>query len=167
MAGPFVSLLGSVTSKAARLTRLRAARRVQYFISRGHALAYDVGGKAAKRIGEAPLLVLTTRGRKTGKLRALPLIYVSDDPLAVIASNGGSRHHPAWYLNLRDDPNVEVKIETERFTAIAEEAEGKERERLWRRAVEIYPPYERYQKQTGRQIPVVVLRREPDVAQGT
>jgi proline iminopeptidase len=106
------------------------------------------------------VLLLTTTGRKSGEPRTMPLIYADDDGRAVIvASKGGAPEHPAWYLNLRDDPEVEVQIKGDRFTARARDAEGEERERLWEKMVGEWPDYEQYQKKTDRQIPVVILER--------
>jgi proline iminopeptidase len=77
----------------------------------------------------------------------------------IVASKGGAPEHPGWYLNLSKTPEVEVQIKGERFHAQARDAEGDERERLWRRLNEIWPHYDEYQTKTTRQIPVVVLER--------
>ena len=106
------------------------------------------------------ILLLTTTGRKSGQPRIQPLIYAEDDGrYVIVASRGGTPEHPAWYLNLRDDPEVEVQIKGDRFKARAYDAEGDERERLWRRMNEVWPDYDEYQKKTDRQIPVVILER--------
>jgi deazaflavin-dependent oxidoreductase (nitroreductase family) len=108
--------------------------------------------------GMVPTLLLTTRGRKSGKTLTLPLIFGHFGPdYVVVASKGGAPSHPAWYLNLQADPNVSVQVRALKFSARARTAEGTERADLWRRMVEIYAPYERYQAKTPRQIPVVVL----------
>jgi deazaflavin-dependent oxidoreductase (nitroreductase family) len=108
----------------------------------------------------APILILTTRGRRTGEERPKPLIFGEDDGrYVVVASRGGAKHHPSWYLNLRADPDVQVQIKGDRFRARARTAEGDERERLWRRMAEIWPAYDDYQRKTDREIPVVVLER--------
>lgn len=108
--------------------------------------------------GLLPTLLLTTRGRKSGEARALPLIYGTDgDRYVVIASKGGMPNHPLWYLNLEAHPECEVQVGAKKLSARARAAEDEERERLWKRMVEIYPPYTDYQKATERTIPVVVL----------
>jgi deazaflavin-dependent oxidoreductase (nitroreductase family) len=109
--------------------------------------------------GLLPTLLLTTKGRKSGEPRALPLIYgTSGDSYVVIASKGGLQTHPVWYLNLQAEPQCELQIGAKRVSARARVAEGEERDRLWKQLAEIYPPYEAYQKSaTERTIPVVVL----------
>jgi deazaflavin-dependent oxidoreductase (nitroreductase family) len=112
------------------------------------------GGK-----GLVPTLLLTTTGRKSGSVLTLPLIFGRSGPdYVVVASKGGAPTHPAWYLNLQTNPEVEVQVKAEKFTARAHTAEGAERTALWRKMVEIYGPYEQYQTKTDRQIPVVVLK---------
>jgi deazaflavin-dependent oxidoreductase (nitroreductase family) len=112
--------------------------------------------------GILPTLLLTTRGRKTGEARALPLIYgTSGDSYVIIASKGGMPNHPLWYLNLEAEPACTLQVGTKRLTARARVAEGEERARLWSEMAEIYPPYLDYQKATERTIPVVVLDPEP------
>ncbi|GIX30614.1 MAG: nitroreductase [Porticoccaceae bacterium] len=108
----------------------------------------------------ATVLLLTTRGRKTGQPRTTPLIFCQvGERYVVIASKGGAPQHPAWYLNLCADPRVEVQIRNERFAALARTAESPEREELWAAAVAQWPNYEAYQARTQRRIPVVVLER--------
>ena len=108
----------------------------------------------------APTLILWTRGRKSGEERLTPLIYGmhGDDPV-IVASKGGTPEHPAWYLNLRDDPEVQVQIWGDRFTARARDATPEERPELWKQMVEIWPDYDNYQQKTDREIPVVILER--------
>lgn len=106
------------------------------------------------------ILLLTTTGRKTGQQSTTPLIYSLDgENPVIVASKGGAPEHPGWYLNLSKTPEVEVQIKGNRFRARARDAEGEERERLWRRLNEIWPHYDEYQTKTTRQIPVVVLER--------
>lgn len=108
----------------------------------------------------APILILTTTGRKSGKPHLRPLIFGEDDGrYVVVASQGGAPTHPDWYLNLSANPDVHVQIKADRFAARARTAEGEERERLWRLMNEIWPPYDEYQEKTERRIPVVVLER--------
>jgi deazaflavin-dependent oxidoreductase (nitroreductase family) len=110
--------------------------------------------------GVLPTLLLTTRGRKSGDPRTLPLIYGAvDGGYAIIASKGGFPTHPAWYLNLVDEPECDVQVGTDEFRARARTAEGDEREAIWVQMEAIYPPYRDYQAATDRRIPVVVLER--------
>jgi deazaflavin-dependent oxidoreductase (nitroreductase family) len=103
-------------------------------------------------------LLLTTRGRRTGRLRRTALIYARDGSrYVVVASGAGEDHHPAWYLNLRADPLVGVQVGAEVFVARAATARGAERDRLWRMMAGLWPDYERYQRQASRTIPVVTL----------
>ena len=108
----------------------------------------------------APTLLLTTTGRKSGEQRTTPLIYVRDgDDYVIVASQGGAPKHPNWYENLSQDPNVELQVLDDVFPARARTAHGEERERLWRRANEVWSHYDEYQQRTDREIPVVVLER--------
>ena len=108
--------------------------------------------------GVLPTLLLTTTGRKSGEPRALPLIYGAvGDSYVIIASKGGMPDHPLWYRNLEVKPECELQVGAKQVSAHARFAEGEEREQLWAKMVEIYPPYVDYQKTTERTIPVVVL----------
>jgi deazaflavin-dependent oxidoreductase (nitroreductase family) len=110
----------------------------------------------------APILILTTTGRRSGEPRLKPLIFGEDDGrYVVVASRGGAKHHPGWYLNLAADPDVHVQVKADRFAARARTAEGDERARLWKRMAEIWPAYDDYRQKTDREIPVVVLERTP------
>ncbi|SCG42349.1 deazaflavin-dependent oxidoreductase, nitroreductase family [Micromonospora echinaurantiaca] len=103
-------------------------------------------------------LLLTTRGRRSGKLRRTALIYGRDgDRYLLVASNGGAARHPNWYLNLCVDPEVWVQVGAEKFAARARTATGEERSRLWQVMTGVFPTYARYQQQTDREIPVVVV----------
>ena len=107
-----------------------------------------------------PTLLLTMRGRKTGKLRRTALIYGKDgDRYVIVASKGGAWKHPEWYLNLTANPEVEVQVGAERFTARARTADADEKAELWRLMTSIWPDYDNYQQRTKREIPVVVLER--------
>ncbi len=123
----------------------------------------DSGGTKGHLYQGLPTLLLTVRGRKSGVLRRTALIYGrAGDDVVVVASNGGSDGHPAWYLNLRDTPEVDVQVGTERFAAVARTATPEEKPALWQAMVEIFPQYLKYQAASARDIPVVVLeRREP------
>jgi deazaflavin-dependent oxidoreductase (nitroreductase family) len=106
------------------------------------------------------ILLLTTIGRKTGEPRTKPLIYAEDgDRYVIVASRGGAPKHPSWYENLAQNPEVEVQVLDEVFPARARTALGEERERLWRKANEVWPHYDEYAEKTEREIPVVVLER--------
>lgn len=107
-------------------------------------------------------LLLTTRGRKTGRLRRTALIYGRDgDRYLVVASNGGSKKHPSWYLNIADSSGVELQVGAERFAARALPATPEKRARLWPRMASIWPEYDTYQAKTDRDIPLVILERLP------
>lgn len=107
-------------------------------------------------------LLLTTRGRRTGQLRTTPLIYGEDrDAYVVVASVGGADSHPGWYHNLVADPEVEVQVASDVLRATARDAEGDQRERLWRLMADIWPAYDDYAARTDRTIPVVVLTPRP------
>jgi proline iminopeptidase len=108
----------------------------------------------------ATILILTTTGRRTGEQHSTPLIFAVDgDNAVIVASKGGAPEHPGWYRNLVKNAEVGVQIKGDRFRARARDAEGEERERLWRRMNEIWPHYDSYQEKTERRIPVVVLER--------
>lgn len=110
--------------------------------------------------GLVPTLLLTTVGRKSGRVLTMPLIFGrSGDDYVVVASKGGAPTHPAWYLNLQAQPEVELQVKAEKFKARARTAVGEERASLWARMVAIYGPYAQYQAKIDRQIPVVVLSR--------
>jgi F420H(2)-dependent quinone reductase len=123
--------------------------------SRVYRLTGDtIGGQVAK----LPILLLTTTGRKSGKARTQPLAYTrAGEGYAVIASKGGAAQHPFWYLNLRANPLAEVTVGRETRKVRARDAEGDERERLWRQLADLYPGYDRYARKTSRRIPVIVL----------
>jgi deazaflavin-dependent oxidoreductase (nitroreductase family) len=107
------------------------------------------------------VLLLSTTGSRTGEPRTLPLIYGrSGDDYLVVASKGGADQPPAWYVNLRENPEVEVQVMAERFPARARTATAEERPDLWAEMVSHWPDYDRYQERTSREIPVVVLERK-------
>jgi F420H(2)-dependent quinone reductase len=108
-----------------------------------------------------PVVIFTTRGKKSGKLRKTPLMRVEHDgAYAMVASQGGAPQHPSWYFNLKADPDaLMVQDGADRFDATARELEGEEREIWWKRAVEAYPTYADYQTRTDRLIPVLLAER--------
>lgn len=116
------------------------------------------GGLVGGRMGTAPILLLTTVGRRSGRRRTLPLLYFETDRgYGLIASYGGSDTHPSWYLNLREHPRVEIQVGPKRMRATAETVTGERRAELWSKATRIYPGYDTYQSRTEREIPVVEL----------
>ncbi len=134
--------------------------RILKLVSRLHVALYRVsGGRIGGRFrNTAPVLLLTTTGRKSGKQRTTPLLYVEEaGRYVVIASVGGAPRHPAWYLNLRDNPAAEIQIGSRTVAVTAGTAPTEERERLWPLATQMYPQYDDYQAKTTREIPVVVL----------
>ena len=116
------------------------------------------GGRRANTLRDTglPIVIVTTRGNKTGKLRKIPLMRVEHDgAYALVASKGGSPDHPVWYYNLKADPEaVTVQDGPEPVDMRVRELRGVEREEWWERAVAAYPPYAEYQKATDRLIPV-------------
>ena len=107
-----------------------------------------------------PTLLLTTTGRRTGTKHRTALIYGRDGAdYVIVGSKGGSKKHPAWYLNLDANPQVDVQVGAERFSAVARTVTGTERARLWAKMNTIWRHYDGYQEQTDREIPVVVLSR--------
>jgi deazaflavin-dependent oxidoreductase (nitroreductase family) len=105
-------------------------------------------------------LLLTTTGRRSGEKREHALIYgTHGDDYLVVASKGGAPQHPAWYLNLEADPNVELQVGDERFPATARTATPEEKPELWKIMTAEWPAYDEYQTKTDRDIPVVVLSR--------
>ena len=120
----------------------------------------ESGGRSGHRWHGVNTLLLTTRGRMTGKLRRTALIYGEDgDRYVVVASMGGAPKHPKWYLNLVANPEVGVQVGEDEFDAIASTATGDERTNYWKQMAEIWPDYDKYQKRTERTIPVVVLEK--------
>jgi deazaflavin-dependent oxidoreductase (nitroreductase family) len=106
------------------------------------------------------VLILTTIGRKSGEQRSTPLIYQPyGDAVLVVASNGGADAPPLWYRNLEANPEVQVQIKGDRYTARARTASPDEKPAMWRTMVATWPAYEEYQTKTDRSIPVVVLER--------
>ncbi|MGW6729706.1 nitroreductase family deazaflavin-dependent oxidoreductase [Nocardia sp. NPDC055029] len=116
------------------------------------------GGAAGTSMQGKPVVLLTTKGAKTGKLRKTPLMRVEHDgEYAVVASLGGAPKHPVWYFNITAEPHVELRDGTVTKDYTAREVFGEEKALWWERAVEVWPDYAEYQKKTDRQIPVFVL----------
>jgi len=125
-----------------------------------HVFFYKLsGGRIGGTFRGAPVLLLTTTGRKTGKHRTTPLLYIIDNKnYAVVASNGGRDSYPSWWTNLRKSPEAEIWIKKEKKKVRAEQAPDNEKARLWSLLTKMYPTYDDYQKKTTRKIPVVVLK---------
>jgi deazaflavin-dependent oxidoreductase (nitroreductase family) len=106
------------------------------------------------------ILLLTTRGRKTGAERTTPLIFERNgDDFLIVASRGGTDEPPGWYVNLQAEPDVQVQVRGDVFRAHARDATPEEQPELWRKMAAVWPDYDEYQKKTERKIPVVVLER--------
>lgn len=109
-------------------------------------------------INGMPVVLMTTRGVKSGKLRKVPLMRVEHEGrYAIVASRGGAPKHPVWYHNVKAEPRVELQDGAETADFTAREVTGAEKAEWWERAVAAYPDYAEYQKKTDRQIPVFVL----------
>ena len=120
----------------------------------------ETNGRKGHRWQGVPTLLLTTRGRKTGKLRRTALIYgIDGDRYVVVASTGGADKNPAWYLNLVDNPEVELQVGAATFRARARTADRDEKPPLWELMASIWPDYDKYQAKTEREIPVVILEQ--------
>ena len=144
---------------ARRVIKLMASVNVRvYKLTRGR-----VGG--SWRIGAGwkdpvPICLVEHRGRRTGRLRTTPLVYLRDDDrVVVVASQAGRPQHPLWYRNLQADPSVTVQIRGDRSRMQARTADPVERAELWPRLVDLYRDYDSYQSWTDREIPVVILER--------
>ena len=131
----------------------RAREQVELYESSGGTKGLTLRGK--------PVIILTTKGAKSGRLRKIPLMRVEHEgSYAVVASQGGAPKHPNWYFNLKADPDaLMVQDGADLFDATARELEGEERETWWNRAVAAYPNYAVYQTRTDRLIPVLLAER--------
>jgi len=118
------------------------------------------GGTRGTTLHGRPVVLLTTKGAKSGKLRKTPLMRVEHDgDYAVVASMGGAPKHPVWYFNVKSHPHVELQDGPQKWDMRAREVTGDEKALWWERAVAAYPPYADYQARTEREIPVFVLER--------
>ncbi|PEG36688.1 nitroreductase [Mycolicibacterium agri] len=126
--------------------------------AREHVEKIEQTGAAAAELNGKPVVVLTTIGAKTGKLRKTPLMRVEHNgEYAVVASLGGAPKNPVWYYNVKKNPRVELRDGDTTREYIAREVFGDEKATWWKRAVEVWPDYAEYQKKTDREIPVFVL----------
>ncbi|BBX96144.1 nitroreductase family deazaflavin-dependent oxidoreductase [Mycobacterium lacus] len=122
----------------------------------------ESGGTDGTQLQGKPVILLTTVGAKTGKLRKTPLMRVEHDgEYAIVASLGGAPKHPVWYHNVKKNPRVELQDGTVAGDYDAREVFGDEKATWWKRAVEVWPDYAAYQTKTNRQIPVFVLTPVP------
>ncbi len=119
----------------------------------------ETNGEVGYLWNGAPTLLLTTKGRKTGKSRTTPLIFARDaERYLIVASQGGAPTHPLWYLNLQETPEVTVQVKGDVFRASAKTADASEKPRLWKVVTETWPNYDVYQERTDRVIPLVTLQ---------
>jgi deazaflavin-dependent oxidoreductase (nitroreductase family) len=115
-------------------------------------------GRVGGMFEHMPLLLLHHKGARSGDPRVNPLAYLPDDGrYVIIASKGGAPNHPAWYHNVKANPNVSIEVGTDTIDAIASEVAGEERDRLYRAQAERLPQFAEYQQNTDRLIPVIVL----------
>ncbi len=116
------------------------------------------GGRVGGKVGNGPVLLLTTTGRKSGQQRTAPVVYLADgDRFVVINTNAGNAKVPAWSLNLRANPDAEVEVGRRRTKVRAKLAEGEERADLWRRHMEQYSGWDYYESKLDREIGVFIL----------
>ena len=130
-------------------------------LMKGHALVYRAShGLIGHRVpGVPPMLLLDHVGAKSGTKRTSPLVYVADgDNIVLVASKGGHPKHPAWFHNLRANPDTTIQVGTKRRPVRARVANAAERKRLWPKAVKTYGGYAGYQQRTEREIPLVILK---------
>ncbi len=128
------------------------------FVADQVALYESTNGVEGGTLQDKPVIILTTKGRHSGKVRKSPLMRVEGNgTYAVIASMGGAPKHPVWYLNLMASPDVTLQDGANVYEMPAREVSGDERERWWAIACKAWPAYADYQTKTDRQIPVVVL----------
>lgn len=117
-------------------------------------------GKVGGMFTGMELLLMTTKGAKSGKESIVPVAYTKDDDrFVVVASKGGAPENPAWYYNLLANPEITIEVGTEKFKARAKDTKGEEREKLFNQHAEQYPTFHDYKAKTSRMIPVLVLER--------
>jgi len=129
-------------------------------VARIHTWLYRLtGGRLGSQMSGLNVLLLTSRGRKSGKNRTTPLGYIMDgDNFVIIASNGGLDNHPAWYHNLRSTPLTTIQVRERVIRVNADRASAAERQRLWQTLIQTAPGYANYEKRTSREIPLVILQ---------
>ncbi|EFH85964.1 nitroreductase family deazaflavin-dependent oxidoreductase [Ktedonobacter racemifer] len=130
------------------------------FIERNQKVVEEFRANSGKVPGWAPLILITTKGAKSGQERIYPLMSVPyGDTYLAVASKGGSPKHPLWYHNLMAHSNITVEVGSEKFPARARLLSGDERAQAFAKAISVFPPYGEYQKKTAREIPVFLLER--------
>jgi deazaflavin-dependent oxidoreductase (nitroreductase family) len=163
-----LGMTNQAQSAGRRPSKLSAA--LQNLVIRIHSVLYrSSSGRIGGRIANSPVLLLTTTGRRSGKQRTVPLLFLLDERnVVLVASNGGTVKHPTWWLNLQAAPQAWIQIRGVRRRVKAERASAAEKQRLWPRLIAMYPGYKRYQELTDRDIPVVILHpMEEDSTQGS
>jgi deazaflavin-dependent oxidoreductase (nitroreductase family) len=120
----------------------------------------ETGGEEGHDWEGTSVLLLTTTGRRSGEPRTTPLIYQPyGDAYLIVASKGGADEPPAWFLNLSENPQVEVQVKDDRFSARARTASSDEKPEMWKTMTAEWPAYDEYQTKTDREIPIVVITR--------
>jgi F420H(2)-dependent quinone reductase len=142
----------------ARATMLLPAGALRFWGKLNVPIYRATGGRLMNKVGRAPVLLLTSTGRRSGQPRTAPVLYLADgERLAVISSNGGNQHAPAWSHNLEANPDAAVEIRGEHRQVRARVAEDEERAELWRKMNEQYAGFAQYDENTSREIAVFVL----------
>ncbi|GHO79620.1 hypothetical protein KSD_73910 [Ktedonobacter sp. SOSP1-85] len=130
------------------------------FIENNVKVVDEFRSNKGKVAGWAPLILITTRGAKTGQERVYPLMAVPyGDSYLAVASKGGAPKHPQWYHNLMAHPDITVEVNNEKFPARARQLSGEERAKAFEEAARVFAPYAEYQQKTNREIPVFLLER--------
>ncbi|RLQ21073.1 nitroreductase family deazaflavin-dependent oxidoreductase [Seongchinamella sediminis] len=150
-----------IKEATASLERIRGDARadVEAYLANpdGRASGIEPGGDPTKPT-QLPTLLLTVIGRKSGEKRTTPLVFLRNgDDLVVVGSLAGYDTHPAWYLNISANPDCWVQLDRDRYTAVGRDATAEEREELWPRLVEMFPPWGYFQSQTDRPFSIVIL----------
>jgi len=141
-----------------RLSHLLGTRGLRWTGKLNTPLYRLSGGRIGGRVGRAPVLLLTTTGRKSGRKRTAPVLYLRDgERMVVINTNAGNAKVPAWSLNLSADPNAEIEVGNRRVPVVARVAEGEERDELWRRHIDQYSAFGEYDAELDREPQVIVL----------
>jgi len=154
--GRTVPFDAEVVTKARNYMRLGAAANVRLFRATGGRLGsrWRVGRKFLRGV---PVCLVTTRGRRSGLERTVPLLFLRDGrDVVIVASQGGMPRHPDWYFNLTAHPEVRIELRGETLDAVARVADPDERARLWPRLLELYPSFAVYAARAEREIPVVI-----------
>lgn len=115
------------------------------------------GGRIGGKMQGGDVLLLTTTGRKTGKQRTLPLIYIMNGPAYVLTASAGGARNPGWFFNLRDNPRAVIQVRDKQINVVAEVADKEKKRELWARLVAMIPSYETYQQKTTREFPMAIL----------